>query len=176
MSLPIWFFSSHSWLWSRTNLWSPQPCLLRGNQLTRLRRTVPKYLQKFRHSLCSYHFVVLHCTDQALSSEASDHSRWPQYTPGKLQGSPVLLKYGRLVAKCDPWIHRATQGPTIDHKMVRLATNGFFRFCRKCFRMKVDKRFHRCTDIKCLLCLSKMGTLFGPFWPFFYWLHCLSRP
>ena len=27
---------------------------------------------------------------------------------------PVLLKYGRPVAKCDPWIHRASQGPTID--------------------------------------------------------------
>ena len=26
----------------------------------------------------------------------------------------VLLKYGRQVAKCDPWIHRATQGPTTD--------------------------------------------------------------
>ena len=26
----------------------------------------------------------------------------------------VLLKYGRPVAKCDPWIHQATQGPTID--------------------------------------------------------------
>ena len=115
MSIPIWFFSSHSWLWSRTNLWSPQPCLLRGNQLTRLRKTVPKYLQKFRHSLCSYHFVVLHCTDQALSSEASDHSRWPQYTPGKLQGSPECC--WNMVAKCDPWIHRATQGPTIDADM-----------------------------------------------------------
>ena len=27
---------------------------------------------------------------------------------------PVLLKYGRPVAKCYPWIHRAIQGPTID--------------------------------------------------------------
>ena len=26
----------------------------------------------------------------------------------------VLLKYGRPVAKCDPRIHRATQGPTTD--------------------------------------------------------------
>ena len=26
----------------------------------------------------------------------------------------LLLKYGRLVAKCDTWIHRATQGPAID--------------------------------------------------------------
>ena len=26
----------------------------------------------------------------------------------------VLLKYGRPVAKYDPWIHRATQGPAID--------------------------------------------------------------
>ena len=26
----------------------------------------------------------------------------------------VLLKYGRPVAKCDPWIQRATQGPTMD--------------------------------------------------------------
>ena len=26
----------------------------------------------------------------------------------------VLLKYFRPVAKCDPWIHPATQGPTID--------------------------------------------------------------
>ena len=47
--------------------------------------------------------------------------------------------------------------------MVRLATNGFFRFCRKCFGMKVERRFHRCTDIKCPLCLSKMRTPFGPF-------------
>ena len=26
----------------------------------------------------------------------------------------VLLKYGRWVAKCDPWIYQATQGSTID--------------------------------------------------------------
>ena len=26
----------------------------------------------------------------------------------------VLLKYGRPVAKWDPWIHRANKGPTID--------------------------------------------------------------
>ena len=30
--------------------------------------------------------------------------------------------------------------------------------------VKVDRVFHRCTDIKCPLCLSKMRTLFGPFW------------
>ena len=30
------------------------------------------------------------------------------------ENEAVLLKYGRPVAKCDPWIHRATQGPTID--------------------------------------------------------------
>ena len=24
------------------------------------------------------------------------------------------MEYGRPVAKCDPWFHRATQGPTID--------------------------------------------------------------
>ena len=40
--------------------------------------------------------------------------------------------------------------------------------------MKVERRFHRCTDIKCPLCLSKMRIPFGPFWPFFYWLHGLS--
>ena len=51
--------------------------------------------------------------------------------------------------------------------MVRLATNGFFRFCRKCFGIKVERRFHRCTDIKCPLCLSKMRIPFGPFWHFF---------
>ena len=50
--------------------------------------------------------------------------------------------------------------------MVRLATNGFFRFCRKCFEInQVERRFHRCTNIKCPLCLSKMRTPFGPFWP-----------
>ena len=62
--------------------------------------------------------------------------------------------------------------------MVRLATNGFFRFCRKSFGMKVERRFRRCTDIKCPLCLIKMGIPFGPFWPFLigcmvsadYWL------
>ena len=26
----------------------------------------------------------------------------------------MLLKYGRPIAKCDPWIYRATQGPTMD--------------------------------------------------------------
>ena len=44
--------------------------------------------------------------------------------------------------------------------------------------MKVERRFHKCTDIKCPLCLSKMWTPFGPFWPFLigcmvsanYWL------
>ena len=32
----------------------------------------------------------------------------------------------------------------------------YLGFCRKCFVMKVERRFHRCTDIKCPLCLSKM--------------------
>ena len=62
--------------------------------------------------------------------------------------------------------------------MVRLATNGFFRFYRKCFGMKVERRFHRCTDIKYPLCLIKMQIPFDPFWPFLigcmvsadYWL------
>ena len=26
----------------------------------------------------------------------------------------MLLKFGRPVAKCDPWIQRATQGPNMD--------------------------------------------------------------
>ena len=44
--------------------------------------------------------------------------------------------------------------------------------------MKVERRFRRCTDIKCPLFLIKMGIPFGPFWPFLigcmvsadYWL------
>ena len=32
----------------------------------------------------------------------------------QIKAWPVLLKYGRPVAKCNPWIDRATQGPTID--------------------------------------------------------------
>ena len=48
-----------------------------------------------------------------------------------------------------------------------LVTNGFFRFCSKCFGMKVVRRFHRCTNIKCPLCLSKLPTPFGPFYHFF---------
>ena len=59
--------------------------------------------------------------------------------------------------------------------MVRLATNGFFRFYRRCFGMKVDRQCHRCTDIKCPLWLSKIRTPFGPFDHFFHWLHGLSR-
>ena len=43
------------------------------------------------------------------------------------------------------------------------------------FGMKVDRLFHRCTDIKRPLCLNKMQSLFGPFWSLFYWLHGLSR-
>ena len=58
--------------------------------------------------------------------------------------------------------------------MVRLATNGFFRFCRKCFGMKVDRRLHRCADIKFPLCLSKMRTALVHF-NHCYWLHGLSR-
>ena len=49
--------------------------------------------------------------------------------------------------------------------MVRLATNGFFRFCRKCFLMTADWPFHRSTYIKCPLCLSKMRTPCGLFRP-----------
>ena len=59
--------------------------------------------------------------------------------------------------------------------MVRLATNRFFRFRRKCFGMKVGRRFHKCTYIKCPLCLGKMQTPVGPFWSFFDWLHGLGR-
>ena len=51
-------------------------------------------------------------------------------------------------------------------------------FAEKCFGTKLERRFHRCTDIKCPLCLSKVLTPFGPFWPFLigcmvsadYWL------
>ena len=45
--------------------------------------------------------------------------------------------------------------------MVRLGTNEFYR---KCFGMKMDRRFHRCTDVKCPLSLSKMWIPFGLFW------------
>ena len=49
---------------------------------------------------------------------------------------------------------------------------------RKCFGMKVERRFHKWTDITCPVCLNKMRTPFGPFWPFLigcmvsadYWL------
>ena len=32
--------------------------------------------------------------------------------------TPVLLKYVHPVAKCDPWIQRATEGPTMDGPFV----------------------------------------------------------
>ena len=38
-----------------------------------------------------------------VSRASADMSYWP-----------VLLKYGRPVANCDPWIQQATQGPTMD--------------------------------------------------------------
>ena len=75
----------------------------------------------------------------------------------------VLLKYGHPVAKCDPWVHRATQGPTIDGPF---GDQWIFQVLQKCFGMKVERRFQRCTDIKCPLCLIKMRIPFGPFWPF----------
>ena len=43
---------------------------------------------------------------------------------------PVLLKRGRPGAKCDLWILWATQGLTM-YGPVLLATNKFFRFCKK---------------------------------------------
>ena len=58
--------------------------------------------------------------------------------------SPVLLKYGRPVAKYDPWINGR---PKVLPWMVRLATNEFFMFCKKYFGRKVDRQLHRCTDI-----------------------------
>ena len=80
----------------------------------------------------------------------------------------VLLKYGRPVAKWDPSIHRATQGPTIDGPF---GDQWILWVLQKMFRNEVDRRFHRCTDIKCPLCLSKMQTLLVHF----DWLHGLSR-
>ena len=74
-----------------------------------------------------------------LQSKASFHFAFIIFLYIIVIQSPVLLKYGRPVANCDPWIHRVTQGPTID----RLATNGFFRFCKKCFGIKVQRQFHR---------------------------------
>ena len=82
-----------------------------------------------------------------------------------------------MVTRSPNATHESTGRPKVLPLMVRLATNGFFKFCRKCFGMKVERvrRFHRCTDIKCLLCLGKMRTLCGPFWPFFDWLHAWSQ-
>ena len=62
---------------------------------------------------------------------------------------PLLLKLGPLGAKCDLWILWATQGLAM-YGPVLLATNEFFRFCKKkYFRMKADRRFHGCPEIIC---------------------------
>ena len=59
--------------------------------------------------------------------------------------------------------------------MVRLATNEFFRFCRKYFGNETG---HTIPQISCAclyLCLNNMRTSIGSFWPFFNWFHGLSR-
>ena len=45
----------------------------------------------------------------------------------------MLLKYGRPVAKYDPWIQRATQGPTMDGP---LGDQSILYVLQKIFRKK----------------------------------------
>ena len=45
----------------------------------------------------------------------------------------VLLKYGRPVTNCDPWIQRATQGPTMDGPF---SDQWILYVLQKIFRMK----------------------------------------
>ena len=84
---------------------------------------------------------------------------------------PVLLKYGRPVAKCDPWIHWATQGPTIDGPF-----GDQWRFCRKYFRMKLDITIPEISCVHLYLCLNKTRTSIGSFWlfliDFMVWADC----
>ena len=77
---------------------------------------------------------------------------------GGLLQATVLLKYGRPVAKCDPWIHRATQGLTIDGPF---GNQWILKVLQKMLRNEKGRRFRRCTDVKCPLCLSKMRTPFS---------------
>ena len=57
----------------------------------------------------------------------------------------VLLKYGRPVAKCDPWIQRETQGPTMDGPFGDQWI--LYVLQKKYFGRKVDRQLRRCTDI-----------------------------
>ena len=74
-----------------------------------------------------------------------------------------------IVARSPSVTHESTGRPKVPQSMVRLATNEFFKFCRKYFGMKLDIRFHRFTAI------TDITASIGSFWPFFNWSHGLSR-
>ena len=74
-----------------------------------------------------------------------------------------------MVALSPNATHESTGRPKVPPSMGRLATSEFFWFCRKYFGMKLDIRFLRTIpQISCVhlyLCLNKMQTLIGSFWP-----------
>ena len=69
----------------------------------------------------------------------------------------VLLKYGRQIRPMNP-----SGEPWSYHRWSIWRPMDSLGFAKKCFLMTltVDRPFHRCTDIKCPLCLSKMRTPF----------------
>ena len=81
-----------------------------------------------------------HCRDKTISWMSYVHngiSYSGKTTSVHCITAPVLLQYGRPVAKSEPCIHVATQVVTMDS---RLATNVIFRFCKKMkYGMKADR-------------------------------------
>ena len=77
----------------------------------------------------------------------------------------VLLKHGRPVAKSDPWIPRATQGPTIDGPF---GDQWILNVLQKIFRNETGYTvppMHWYHMSVCTCVLSKRHTPIGSFWP-----------
>ena len=58
----------------------------------------------------------------------------------RIMSFTVLLKHGRPVAKCDPWIQQATQDPTMDGPF---GDQWILCVLQKNFGRKVDRQLHR---------------------------------
>ena len=64
-----------------------------------------------------YLFTLKHVAGWNFLSRKTITSHFTKSVPWLMMAlcwKALLLKYGRPVAKCDPWIQRATQGPPMD--------------------------------------------------------------
>ena len=84
----------------------------------------------------------------------------------------MLLKYGRPVTKCDPWIHRATQGPTTDGPF---GDQLILWVLQKIFQNETGHKIHWYICVSVCTCASAKHGFRVTHFGHFIWFHALSR-